>query len=45
MQSNWSWVIASYVLTAIALVGYTLYLRARVRDAQEALDLTPGDRA
>jgi hypothetical protein len=37
MQSNWSWVIVSYVITTIALAGYTWYLRGRVREAQQAL--------
>lgn len=43
MSSNWSWVIASYVLTAAALVGYTLYVRGRVREAARALRETAGD--
>ncbi|HYD51557.1 MAG TPA: hypothetical protein VEA99_02975 [Gemmatimonadaceae bacterium] len=43
MQSNWSWVIASYVLTTVALVGYTLYLRGRVRDAELSLRQQAGE--
>jgi hypothetical protein len=37
MQSNWSWVIASYVITTVALAGYTWYLHGRVREAEQAL--------
>lgn len=37
MQSNWSYVVASYLLTAAAIIGYTLYLRGRSREAEQQL--------
>lgn len=45
MPSNWSWVIASYVLTFAALAGYVLYLTSRAREARQALSVTSGERA
>lgn len=42
MHDNWGWVIASYVVTAVALAGYTLYLRGRMRDAEQAMRETVG---
>lgn len=44
MQQNWSWVIASYIVTAVALAGYVIYLRGRVRDAEAAIRETVGER-
>ena len=45
MPSNWSWVIASYLLTFASLVGYVLYLSSRARDARRAMSPAPGERA
>ena len=44
MPSNWSWVIASYLLTFASLAGYVVYLSGRAREARQAKFPASGER-